>query len=145
MSPRFAQAPLAACQMNGRRTCPLSSLQLAILLLILIRIRQFISSDSSMEGNKHAPQVLIIGAGLGGLMTALLLEHAGISYAVYERAPKVKPLGAVLRAFLHCTTSILKRPCVSTRSLIDGRISFSRRINVFGCKHPACFRTARAV
>ncbi|KAF9283053.1 hypothetical protein BGZ68_005603, partial [Mortierella alpina] len=49
-----------------------------------------------MQGNKHAPQVLIIGAGLGGLMTALLLEHAGISYSVYERAPKVKPLGVLM-------------------------------------------------
>lgn len=39
------------------------------------------------------PVVLIAGAGIGGLTTAMLCEKAGIEYFVFERATKVKPLG----------------------------------------------------
>ncbi|KAG0271530.1 hypothetical protein BGZ95_000648 [Linnemannia exigua] len=39
------------------------------------------------------PRVLIVGAGLGGLMLGALLEKAGISYAIFERTAEVKPLG----------------------------------------------------
>ncbi|KAF9903718.1 hypothetical protein EC991_003412 [Linnemannia zychae] len=37
--------------------------------------------------------VMIVGAGLGGLTLALLLEKAKIEYRVYEKAAVVKPLG----------------------------------------------------
>ncbi|KAG0228616.1 hypothetical protein B0O80DRAFT_426350 [Mortierella sp. GBAus27b] len=40
--------------------------------------------------------VLIVGAGIGGLFLATLLERARIPYAIFERAPVVKPLGAVM-------------------------------------------------
>lgn len=39
------------------------------------------------------PEVLIVGAGLGGLTLGLLLEEAGIPYRILERASRVKPLG----------------------------------------------------
>ncbi|KAG0081982.1 hypothetical protein BGZ92_011947 [Podila epicladia] len=42
------------------------------------------------------PVVLIAGAGIGGLTTALLCERAGIEYFVFERASKVKPLGSAM-------------------------------------------------
>ncbi|KAF9563168.1 hypothetical protein EC968_004976 [Mortierella alpina] len=42
------------------------------------------------------PKVLIVGAGVGGIMLAILLEKAGVPYDVYERAAEVKPLGAAL-------------------------------------------------
>ncbi|KAF9192280.1 hypothetical protein BGZ51_005849 [Haplosporangium sp. Z 767] len=42
------------------------------------------------------PHVLIVGAGLGGLMMGILLERAGIPYDIFERAAKVKPLGALM-------------------------------------------------
>ncbi|KAF8940698.1 hypothetical protein BGZ58_005234 [Dissophora ornata] len=40
--------------------------------------------------------VLIVGAGIGGLTLALLLEKIGIEYEIFERAPMVKPLGAAM-------------------------------------------------
>lgn len=49
--------------------------------------------------NQEEPQpadtvrVMIVGAGIGGLMLAALLESASIEYSVFERAPDVKPLG----------------------------------------------------
>ncbi|KAK3817337.1 MAG: hypothetical protein J3Q66DRAFT_440109 [Benniella sp.] len=42
------------------------------------------------------PKVLISGAGLGGLLLAIILERACIPYHLFERASSVKPLGAAL-------------------------------------------------
>ncbi|KAF9400420.1 hypothetical protein BGX21_004360 [Mortierella sp. AD011] len=41
-------------------------------------------------------RVIIIGAGIGGMVFAALMERAGIDYQVFERAAKVKPLGSAL-------------------------------------------------
>ncbi|KAF9082971.1 hypothetical protein BGX29_003479 [Mortierella sp. GBA35] len=40
------------------------------------------------------PTVLIVGAGLGGLMLGALLEKASIPYTIFERASTVKPIGS---------------------------------------------------
>ncbi|KAF9426459.1 hypothetical protein BGZ76_002756 [Entomortierella beljakovae] len=42
------------------------------------------------------PEVLIVGAGIAGLMLALLLEQINIPYHVFERAQQVKPLGSAM-------------------------------------------------
>ncbi|KAF8936256.1 hypothetical protein BGZ47_009588, partial [Haplosporangium gracile] len=42
------------------------------------------------------PRVIIVGGGLGGLMLAILLDKMGVPYHIFERAPKVKPLGALI-------------------------------------------------
>ncbi|KAF9182483.1 hypothetical protein BGZ51_004710 [Haplosporangium sp. Z 767] len=42
------------------------------------------------------PEVIIVGAGLSGLLLGILLDRANIPYNIYERAPKVKPLGAIM-------------------------------------------------
>ncbi|KAF9100434.1 hypothetical protein BGX27_000407 [Mortierella sp. AM989] len=46
--------------------------------------------------DKPVPEVLIVGAGIGGLMLAILLEQINIPYHIYERAKEVKPLGSAL-------------------------------------------------
>ncbi|KAF9415981.1 hypothetical protein BGZ76_004725 [Entomortierella beljakovae] len=40
------------------------------------------------------PEILIVGAGIAGLMMALLLEQIGFPYHVFERAGVMKPLGS---------------------------------------------------
>lgn len=50
----------------------------------------------STEADK--PTVLIVGAGLGGLMLGALLEKADISYVIFERSSYVKPLGKFITA-----------------------------------------------
>ncbi|KAG0308430.1 hypothetical protein BGZ99_001146 [Dissophora globulifera] len=42
------------------------------------------------------PEVMIVGAGLGGMMLAILLERMNVPYHVYERATVMKPLGAAM-------------------------------------------------
>lgn len=38
-------------------------------------------------------RVIIVGAGIGGLMLGILLQRMDVTYQIFERAPKVKPLG----------------------------------------------------
>ncbi|KAG0199092.1 hypothetical protein BGX28_007567 [Mortierella sp. GBA30] len=45
---------------------------------------------------QQAPHVMIVGAGLAGLMTALLLERINVPYSIYERAAEVRPLGSAM-------------------------------------------------
>ncbi|KAG9064186.1 hypothetical protein KI688_003374 [Linnemannia hyalina] len=49
-----------------------------------------------MSERSSQPTVLIVGAGLGGLMLGALLEKADIPYAIFERTAVVKPLGSAL-------------------------------------------------
>ncbi|KAF9214466.1 hypothetical protein BGZ59_003643 [Podila verticillata] len=60
------------------------------------RTGRFSSETTESRPTPKSPFVLISGAGLGGLTLALLLEQAKINYAVFERAVKVKPLGACI-------------------------------------------------
>ncbi|KAG0241699.1 hypothetical protein BGW41_005574 [Actinomortierella wolfii] len=41
-------------------------------------------------------KVLIVGAGMSGLMLGHLLERANIQYEIYERAEELKPLGSAM-------------------------------------------------
>ncbi|KAG0272014.1 hypothetical protein BGZ95_000120 [Linnemannia exigua] len=49
-----------------------------------------------MDNTPKKPTVLIVGAGLGGLMLAALFEKSGIPYIMLEKAESVKPLGSVM-------------------------------------------------
>lgn len=39
------------------------------------------------------PHVVIVGAGLAGLLLAILLDQASISWEIYERSKEIRPLG----------------------------------------------------
>jgi 2-polyprenyl-6-methoxyphenol hydroxylase-like FAD-dependent oxidoreductase len=43
-------------------------------------------------------KVLIVGAGIGGLATALFLHDAGIECEIYERSPEIRELGVGINA-----------------------------------------------
>lgn len=49
--------------------------------------------DSPVMSSNDKPTVLIVGAGLGGLMLGALLEKSNVPYTIFERAAMVKPLG----------------------------------------------------
>lgn len=48
---------------------------------------------SAAKSTLKRPKVIIVGAGLGGVVLGALLEKAGVDFDVYERASIVKPLG----------------------------------------------------
>ncbi|KAF8955866.1 hypothetical protein BGZ46_002523 [Entomortierella lignicola] len=49
-----------------------------------------------MATTKPVPTVMIVGAGIGGLMLGILLEQINVPYHIFERATAVRPLGAVM-------------------------------------------------
>ncbi|KAG0006411.1 hypothetical protein BGZ65_008396 [Modicella reniformis] len=49
-----------------------------------------------MDNQVPKIHVLIIGAGIGGLMLGLMLERAGIDYQILERSPEHRPLGSAI-------------------------------------------------
>lgn len=67
------------------------------------------------------PTVMIVGAGLGGLLLGTLLQKAGISFNIFERSPTVKELG-IPSAFLLILSSahaVVFVPPVVSHSLMD--------------------------
>lgn len=62
------------------------------------------------------PTVLIVGAGLGGVVLGALLERANIPYAIFERSSTVKPLGNVYSSLFR-TKGTLDQDGKLTRSL----------------------------
>ncbi|KAF8928859.1 hypothetical protein BGZ47_001400 [Haplosporangium gracile] len=49
-----------------------------------------------MAEKKSGPTVLIVGAGTGGLMLALLCEKGNIPYQVFEKSRALRPLGSAI-------------------------------------------------
>lgn len=49
-------------------------------------------ADTDMDNIKK-PRVLIVGAGIGGLLLGNLLQKGGIPYEMFEKSTEVKPLG----------------------------------------------------
>lgn len=51
-------------------------------------------------------RVLIVGAGIGGLTTALSLHAAGIDVQVIDRVPRLRPLGVGINLLPHATGAL---------------------------------------
>lgn len=55
-----------------------------------------------MSTSPEKPHVLIVGAGIGGLLLGNLLEKSNVPYTIFERAAAVKALGMYIQ---YCATS----------------------------------------
>src|SRR5256885_5830083 len=50
--------------------------------------------------------VVIVGAGIGGLTLGLRLQQAGIACRIYEAAPEIKPLGVGISLLPHASKEL---------------------------------------
>ena len=55
---------------------------------------------------KPIDDVIVIGAGIGGLAFALALHQAGVPFRIYESAPELKPLGVGLNLLPHAIKAL---------------------------------------
>lgn len=51
-------------------------------------------------------KVIIVGAGIGGLLTALRLHHAGVDCEVYEQSEQLRELGVGINALPHAVKEL---------------------------------------
>ncbi|KAF9920385.1 hypothetical protein FBU30_009794 [Linnemannia zychae] len=79
-----------------------------------------------MQGNQNSTtkttKVLIVGAGLGGLTLAMILQKAGIPYEVYERADEARQLGSGI------TLNATIAPLLRQLNLMDEFVSLSKLV-----------------
>jgi 5-methylphenazine-1-carboxylate 1-monooxygenase len=59
-------------------------------------------------------KIIVLGAGIGGLTTALQLHRAGIDCAVYEQSEQLRELGVGINALPHAVKVLAGLAC-STR------------------------------
>ena len=59
-----------------------------------------------MPTASQQPQAIIVGAGIGGLTTALALHAVGISARVFESAREIKPLGVGINLLPHAVKEL---------------------------------------
>ena len=57
--------------------------------------------------------VVIVGAGIGGLTLALALHRAGIACRVFEAAPEMLPLGVGINVLPHASAELQRSACSS--------------------------------
>ncbi|KAF9355561.1 hypothetical protein BGX26_006408 [Mortierella sp. AD094] len=85
---------------------------------------------------KPLPAVLIAGAGLGGLMLAILFEQINIPYRILERAKELRPLGGVMTL----GASIL--PVFEQLGLLEQILEMSKIFEALELHHPDTKETA---
>ena len=85
-----------------------------------------------------APTVVIVGAGLGGLTLAILLEKAKIEYLIFEKASEVKPLGIFLPFAHYLLIPFWIVPFVNPLLPIDFCICERWLSRKYDCTGPEC-------
>src|SRR4051812_38469795 len=76
--------------------------------------------------------VLIVGAGPGGLALALSLHQIGVDCRVYEATPELKPIGAGINLLPHAVRELDELGLVQVLDKVGIRTTGSAFFNKFG-------------
>src|SRR4029079_16422790 len=85
-------------------------------------------------------EVLIIGAGIGGLTLGLMLHRAGIACRIFEAAPELKAVGVGINIPPHASRALcglwLER-AVATATVTTRQYCFDNRFGQYTYSEPA--------
>lgn len=76
--------------------------------------------------------VLIVGAGVGGLLLALSLKEIGVECRIYEAVPELKPVGAGINLLPHAVRELDEMGLVPALDRVGIRTQDSSYFNRFG-------------
>ena len=85
-------------------------------------------------------EVLIIGAGIGGLTLGLLLQRAGIPCRIFESTPEIKPIGVGINVLPHASKELCAlglEPELSKVGILTRESAFFNRFGQFIYSEPA--------
>lgn len=84
--------------------------------------------------------VLIVGAGIGGLTAALALHAAGVPCRVYEAAPVIRPVGVGVNVLPHASRELARlglEPALSKVAVLTAESAFFNRFGQLIYREPA--------
>jgi 2-polyprenyl-6-methoxyphenol hydroxylase-like FAD-dependent oxidoreductase len=84
--------------------------------------------------------VVIVGAGIGGLTLGLRLHRAGIACRIYEAAPELKPLGVGINLLPHATKELAELgllPALADVAVTTTEIAYFNRFGQFIYSDPS--------
>src|SRR5215212_2598993 len=85
-------------------------------------------------------EVLIIGAGIGGLTLGLMLHRAGISCRIFEAASELKPVGVGINILPHASRELCElglEDALASVAVITREYCFFNRFGQFIYSEPA--------
>src|SRR5215207_3148432 len=85
-------------------------------------------------------EVVIIGAGIGGLTLGLMLHRAGIACRIYEAAPELKPVGVGINILPHASRELCElglEEALTNVSIITREFCFFNRYGQYIHSEPA--------
>ncbi len=70
-------------------------------------------------------KIIIVGAGISGLVTGILLKQQGFQVEIYEKRKQIAPIGGGLGIWPNGSQTLLKLPCAEKILAIAGKPIFS--------------------